>query len=665
MCDDSERLSLDEFLLVSLGSLLGSWDKESTQTVRLARVVAQVGSQLCSTPQPSRQTLWLRFLGQAADRLVHSSDEDRPIYQRLVSLGKRRASHLLKDIPEIFGLKHMPSLLDNMDHTEDKIELMRRVGLRLAKARQIDPKYMRVVYRFRDIAHDHPGWEINEFLEWERSNTSWGSHYVYTTVVAHQEDSLKRDSTGQPVSRERHVRWIYYSDAEQWRLGENYFAGLKESLRTPRGMAPDDLRLEFGTFLERNVAGLWGYGIEHIPECDNSEDEFRPSDFIFVAGMYGECGVYVSPAFSSLIGSLQSSLREPTLDDVEWALSNRVARLEWLVDAFRHANRTVLFNTKIMAAFAAVVETYYDLANSTIALKAIYRPLSDFKWAKKCQFGGIGNEDQENIVDSDITLCSLSRELKFALLVYMETGQADVDPQTFDRVVAMCSGDSIFVSAPILLDPFESTANSSTRMRCLRGNIGKTGIALLTTPEDPLMKSSHEANWKVIGHEPFNGELLDSFKGTSLQLGFTNFKLPIDTGNLGAYDMDLIFMEAIIRVNDHNGNWVGDLNILRAMEKWTRVNFPIDCDHKDDDRAVRNIPSATAIDNWDEFLDEPDGAMVFRARENWIARLSAAGFGGQQGKRLVVIVPHCADVCWSCLYKFVDQKDWPKLLLIC
>lgn len=700
MCDDSERLSLDEFLLVSLGSLLGSWDKESTQTLRLARVVAQVGSQLSSAPQPSEQTIWIRLLGQAANRLLNSSDEDRRVYQRLVSLGKRRASNLLQDIPTVFGLDYIPTFLGNTIHSEHKLELMRRVALRLAEDKGIDPKDMCVVYRFRGTGHNPLGWY--------GSKAPRSSHFVYTTVVAQQENSLKRDSAGQPVSRERHARWIYYSNAEQKRLGEEYFASLKKSLPSHGEMAADDLRLQSAQFIEGDPAEQWVSGSELrtnptfngspenfpwrldptrqilneaessfqpeaygspessilgcIPEDENSEIKLQPYDFIFVTGIDGECGVYVDPILNNLFPDDESNLEVATLDDVEWALSSHVFRLESLINTCGCASGIGLVTTKSIRAFTAVVETYSDLANSTIALKATYRPLSDLKWAREYQSRSI---TMEETAEGSTVPSPMSRELRFALLVYMETGQADVDPSTFDRVVAVCSGDSIFVSAPILLDPFESTTSSSHRMRCLRGNIGRAGIALLTTPEDPLMKSSYEANWKVIGHEAFDGELLDSFKGTSLQLGFTNFKLPIDTGNFGAYDMDLVFMEAIIRVNDHKGTWIGDLNILRAMKNWTRVDLPIDCHHKGDDRDVSSIPYATAIDSWDEFLDKPDGAMVFRARGNWTARLSAAGFGGQRGERLVAIVPHCGDICWGCLYESVGYTGWRKLLLIC
>lgn len=419
-------------------------------------------------------------------------------------------------------------------------------------------------------------------------------------------------------------------------------------------MAPDDLRLQPAQFPEDRTASK--DASYSIPDHANHEIELQPHDFTFVVGIHEVCGVYVNPNFSNRFPRYESNLDVTTLDEMEWALSRRLFSLEPLVNSIWGTPETCSDGPDPIREFAAVVETYSDLPNATIALKATYRPLYDLKWATIYR-----NEYRiGRLIHS-----SLSRKLRLALLVYMETGQANFDPSTFDHVVAMCSGDSIFVSAPILLDPFESATSSGARMRCLRDNIGRAGIALLTTPDDPLMKSSHDADWKVIGHEPFDGELQDSCKGTSLQLGFTNFKLPIDTGSLGAYNMDLVFMEAIVRVNDRNGTWIGDLNILKAMRKWTRVDLPIDCHHTGDDRDVRNIPYATAIDNWDEFLDQPDGAMVFRAQKNWVARLSAAGFGGQQGERMVVILPPCADVCWSCLYKSVGQTDWQKLLLVC
>ncbi len=51
------------------------------------------------------------------------------------------------------------------------------------------------------------------------------------------------------------------------------------------------------------------------------------------------------------------------------------------------------------------------------------------------------------------------------------------------------------------------------------------------------------------------------------------------------------------------------------------------------------------IDSWHEFLDRPDGPSVFRARDNWQARLAAAALSISRGQVPLVFEQK---VCWAC-----------------
>jgi hypothetical protein len=59
----------------------------------------------------------------------------------------------------------------------------------------------------------------------------------------------------------------------------------------------------------------------------------------------------------------------------------------------------------------------------------------------------------------------------------------DIAPSKFTDVIAISTGDSIYVSSHLLCDPAELVNSVLQR---LVGNLGKSGLALLVPPKDPL-----------------------------------------------------------------------------------------------------------------------------------------------------------------------------------
>src|SRR5258706_7397956 len=123
---------------------------------------------------------------------------------------------------------------------------------------------------------------------------------------------------------------------------------------------------------------------------------------------------------------------------------------------------------------------------------------------------------EERHQDSGFAPLSLTRGETFALIETFETGSLNPDPAALSHVMAMSSGDSIFVAAQLLVDPVESQCLKPSLVCRIQGNIGKPGVVVLIPPPELQVKPRDSTDWKVINHSPFDGNLIDSFQGTSL-----------------------------------------------------------------------------------------------------------------------------------------------------
>lgn len=113
--------------------------------------------------------------------------------------------------------------------------------------------------------------------------------------------------------------------------------------------------------------------------------------------------------------------------------------------------------------------------------------------------------------------------------------------------------------------------------------------------------------------------------------------------------MNLI--EAVISVRD-SGRWIADVDIHAALSlRHPRlVYMSKGCKHTDS--TERTKEDALAIETWDQVLDVPDGSVVVRSSNNWLARLALVSVLGQHSKMLqksIFIWP--SRLCHQC----VDQ----------
>ncbi|PNP48805.1 hypothetical protein TGAMA5MH_00260 [Trichoderma gamsii] len=240
----------------------------------------------------------------------------------------------------------------------------------------------------------------------------------------------------------------------------------------------------------------------------------------------------------------------------------------------------------------------------------------------------------------------LSRPQTFACIAMFENRDVNLQPESLKKVMALSAGNSIYVAMPLICDPFECPKENEVKH--VIGNIGKPGVSLMIPPVPPKRRIVDEYVWKTATHALFDGRLDDAFKDTSLHLSFTKYKLPVKFSH-GYQSVEGNFVETLISVLDKQ-EWVADLDILSAIDesRWERMPSPSKkkCQHEPGEKKPGF--KLTSIDSWDEFLDKPYNSCIFRASNNWLARLSAAALNANLGSRTIVL-DTSKSPCWDCL----------------
>lgn len=387
----------------------------------------------------------------------------------------------------------------------------------------------------------------------------------------------------------------------------------------------------------------------------------RPT-FTLIAGSRDDVGLFLRTDVGarsdrqSVIDSLERAHREPlsSIEDVIRMLETGKIVSKFLVDYLESLQEGRLITLPIFSkgigmksfnvhaylrslhAFSLAINTYEELPGSTISLKLVSSPLHNASWAPGFE------------------TCSLTRQQKFACIAMLESGTYNIDPEELRDVIAISSRNSIFVSRLLLEDP--ASMDHVDDISRVVGNVGKTGMVLMVAPQAPRLREAELDDFRLVTHAPFDGKLEDSFKATSLHLRFTEFEMAFNVGERGAIDKDLCLVETLVQVFERD-KWVADIDVLPLMDEnndLVRRN-QVNCSgcSGDPDLAQR----LKSVDNWEELLDAPEGlgrlnVGVFRAHDNWLARLAAACVCLQKGYRTVINLTKATCLHCSC------RKSW-------
>ncbi|KAH8777182.1 hypothetical protein BGZ57DRAFT_890833 [Hyaloscypha finlandica] len=305
-----------------------------------------------------------------------------------------------------------------------------------------------------------------------------------------------------------------------------------------------------------------------------------------------------------------------------------------------------------LEAMSIVKKLYSNLADATVALEVIHRPLYDTQWARAW-----------------FETRKLSFQIAFSCIALFESGRFDIQPKHLARATAMAAGNSIYIAGVVVSDPTKIKAQKEIKR--VIGNLGRAGMVFLIAPTEPKVKPLEYDSWNLVNHADFDGKMHDSFQNTTLHLSFTDFQMPLDViGSQGLRDTEVCLLESVISVHDR-GQWIGDLNVLSLLpEEYVdgRILFHVhsQCSHSPQEKAFQQYvdkPLIISLDSWYEFLELPTGKepTIFRGQGNWVARLAAAAFSVQMGLPIFILPD---DVCWKCCEMVLAKRSAGKIMLI-
>jgi hypothetical protein len=154
----------------------------------------------------------------------------------------------------------------------------------------------------------------------------------------------------------------------------------------------------------------------------------------------------------------------------------------------------------------------------------------------------------------------LSLAQSFSCVLQFDSGVFNIPPSHMYEIMAISSGDSLFIAAPLLSDPAESRSRGP-KIKHIMGNIGRAGTALLKPPDNPRIRTVGVEQWYFISGESWDGKRKDTFQDTSLHLWFTGSSLAIDRKNkgLGEKDVELYMLESVVSVHGRGTNECGEV----------------------------------------------------------------------------------------------------------
>lgn len=312
---------------------------------------------------------------------------------------------------------------------------------------------------------------------------------------------------------------------------------------------------------------------------------------------------------------------------------------------------------KSLDALVAASKLYEDWPEATISMEITKRIIGQSRWA--ATLGHAFNERMSY------------RACKFACIAMFESGVHDFYPGQLQNVIAMASGNSIYVVEALLQDPSifdRSNLPEFTGIRRILGTLERPVIVMLVPPQVPRVRNSDLKNWRVVHQTEFDGISKDYFEQTSLHLTFTESEISLAI-EPGAVDAEVIILEALISVHDCR-TWVADLDILGGLANDSlRYMLPCSSDlcSKTPERGtfgplLANTlgPQLRSMTNWEEFLCHRENLMsteigVLRTSKNWLARLAAAALSGQMVYSTGIIP---SDLCSNCNDRLIARKLW-------
>jgi hypothetical protein len=684
--ETSTRLTISEFFLVILGAIFAGWAKNGNDLKTAAQLVVAMSDYIVLNRQATsrRATTWLQYLAEAACTFLTSEGTVRQYQESLIARGKRRhgaflAEPLAQPAP-MFGVATIKDLLFLITDEEKRVQMLRFV------AQSLCARPDSLLIRYRTCRHVSRSTEnglssaLDNFLirrEVDNGEPEIEEQWGYASALR----------AGDNVRKRKHMPSSNFDGYTRWIDDPEAFENL-----SLRGTGETIQNLDLVEALEQNSTSFrWNTQSAPFTNMRSTPSQSSLYECIVgdpaVAAIFKRSDAYVTGSEELDCPTFTTALSNHWTDPDKF-----VQQIDGGLDR-PYASQPHAY-MRSLRALAAAADVYKLMPNATITTGVFSNPLGDPLWVLG-KFNDanlsildtkVGDDDKDTIrtqvaapqlfgttIDPRVLIQkaptsqeereieiepsadyprslstrTLNRAETFACIAMFENRNVNLDPQALGKVMAISTGNSIFVAMPLVCDP--SDRPLANEIKRVVGNIGKSGISLLIPPIVPKVRKVEEDTWHQVNHAQFNGVFEDCFQHTSLHLSFTGYTLPFSVASHGAQAVEASFVEALVSVFDRS-EWVADLDILGAIQSpflsWG--NETLRCRHK----SRQGIPKfpVTSIDSWHEFFDPPQNSAIFRAKNNWNARLSAATLCAQQGKKALLFRDETC-ICWQCLMK--------------
>ncbi|KAF2662593.1 hypothetical protein K491DRAFT_584819 [Lophiostoma macrostomum CBS 122681] len=644
------RISLSEFMQSVLGCLLEVWKTNESTTESVLKWIVTLKEKITRAqvaimdPKSSQlfNSTWLVLLAGAAQEFLDSKGDDRSLNRRLINAGRLYGSKALlgKHPTPFFGLSQTLHYFNALKHVESKVSFLRE----LLKNQTIYKDHVIIRY------YSSEGEVEKKTI---KSDVFMGSK----KPVDLSSTSGKEDEENVPIA----IPYAKIKDA--WTLANEDFEARRSHFES-LGEVVYSIEDEKLTTLEKkkSMRVVWG----DLDQLDNTDlDPWHWSP------LYGEVR-HFSPCFGDFHDIslfLRMNQEEPVLPEtVEFRTLEALflddngltdAVLSLFIDGICSLGTDCV---RSLRAIATIHKIYEPLPSATIAIKLLElnRPLSRAHWLPK-------DPAKFCLVPYDLQLPET-----FSCILLCESGMFDVPSSHMMDTMAISSGDSMYIAAPLLTDPMKSRSKLH-KIRHVMGNIGRAGTALLQAPLNPKIRTVGVEQWTYISSEDWDGNRRDSFKDTSLHLWFTGSSIAIDGRHvvLGEKDTELYLLESVVSVHGRGlegpSEWIADLDILKALrdsslnfDNYSRdpssmtenSNHETICARHTNTTYNADVLKLIAIENWIELLETRAENNIFLAKGNWQARQAATAISIAQGRKTCVLQ---GITCWACVAEQYEQ----------
>lgn len=631
----NNRVTAPQLVIVAIGCMSKAWHWHDKQVASF--LIHLWGMIHEASLQFSEGTLyWVGHLAEAMESYFSEDQLVKKQSEQLLRFGRNRCSGFVDATDTAFGLNKIGKILDLIESFKDRWLFAQRLHPLLQNHRPA-PCFL---VRYRELS------KPSAFMESQHG-------YLQRPSKRSKQDPMQasRKRRKYTETHKRSIEWLQIEYDGNNALGAACTTTVKsakcEEPREPRNgsVEIDDLD-KSQSETQRRL--LWIDPPPELPSCwiDTvgsrrrtvlrwlAGDRYRGAIFVAAPPQYGDTETLESQ------GNIGNECLEPgrMLELLNQSLLSPNLVMNHLHGFIMGTEQEGLLRS--LMALATIKHIYKMLPDTTVNLSMTDKPLHGRAWVAT------------SMTRRKFRLLPMDRGQTFSCIALLESGTYSLSPASLSSVMAMATGNSIFISAELLSDPSDQA--SGCEIRRIRGGIGKPGIAMMVSVPKPQIRDSSK-DWSLVNHIPFDGRLEDCFYHTTLHLRFTDYTLPIDVGGIGLRDIEIYFLEAVVSIHD-KGEWVADLDILRCLKSSllsTRVcpskHMPegstesfVDPSSPSEDAAL------VAIDNWAEIFDQPNGCGLVRSTGNWLGRLATTALSVQLGYRTIVL---SRGLCGSCLFQ--------------